>query len=82
VDAIRYHHNADEYDGPHRDVVSIIAVANSLCTRKGSTALGVSNVAAPKPEVFNYLGIERTSLSKIWDQLEETLEQASIVARM
>lgn len=82
VDTIRYHHNPGEYTGEHRDAVAIVAIANALCTRKGLSAMGVSNVPIPESTVFMSLGIRSEELSRIWTQLEETLDLANIVSAM
>jgi len=82
TDTIRYHHNPTEYTGEHGDTVAIVAVANALCSRKGLSAMGISNVPVPESTVFESLGIGHEELSSIWTQFEETLELASIVAAM
>ena len=82
TDTIRYHHNPTEYTGEHRDTVAIVAVANALCSRKGLSAMGISNVPVPESAVFESLGIGHDELSSIWSQLEKTLELANIVATM
>lgn len=77
VAAIRYHHAPQLYAGDHTALVNTVALANYLCSRKGLTSLGVCNAAPLADSVFQSLNFERSELSKVWEQLEETLAHAS-----
>jgi HD-like signal output (HDOD) protein len=79
-DAIAYHHFPWCYSGPFGDLVNVVAVANYLCSRAGWTSLGVHNVPAPPDEVYAQLGLDQTSFSIIWEELESTLEKANSLA--
>jgi putative nucleotidyltransferase with HDIG domain len=81
ADAITFHHLPWYYQGPHRDLVNVVAVANYLCSRYGLTSLGVHNVAAPPDEVYAGLGLDHVSLAIIWEELEGTLEKAGSLAQ-
>ncbi len=80
VDAITYHHHPLNYQGPHKEMVYLIAVANYLCSRAGRTSLGVHNVVAPPDEVYAGLGLDHVSLTIICSELEATLEKAEALA--
>jgi HD-like signal output (HDOD) protein len=80
IDAIAYHHASGDYQGPNRDLVYVVAVANYLCSRAGWTSLGVHNVASPPDSVYAGLGLDQISLAIIWDELEPTLERAESLA--
>lgn len=81
ADAITYHHQPWCYEGPHRDLVQVVAVANYLCSRAGWTSLGLHNVPPPPDEVYAGLGLDQVSLAIIWEELEPTLEKASALAQ-
>jgi len=78
--AIRYHHEPEHEGNGHRDVVGIVAISNYLCSRKDIPSLGIHNVRSPSEEVFAELGIGERLLARIWDQLEETLSGADVMA--
>lgn len=80
VDAITFHHQPWCYQGPHADLVNVVAVANYLCSRAGITSLGVHNVAPPPDEVYSGLGLDQISLAIIWEELKGTLEKAGALA--
>ncbi len=80
VDAIAYHHEVDRYNGPHRDLVFVVAAANYLCSRAGWTSMGVHNVSIPPDDTYRVLGLDEVALSIIWDELSPTLEKASLLA--
>ncbi|ADB18340.1 metal dependent phosphohydrolase [Pirellula staleyi DSM 6068] len=81
ADAITYHHQPWCYEGEHRDLVQVVAVANYLCSRAGWTSLGVHNVPPPPDEVYAGLGLDQVSLAIIWEELEPTLEKAAALAQ-
>lgn len=77
---IRYHHEPEQYEGPRRDVVYIVAMANFLCTLHGITSLGVRNVPEPPDEVIDALDFRPDDIPLLREQLAETLAQASVIA--
>lgn len=80
VDAIAYHHTSGDYQGPNKDLVYVVAIANYLCSRAGWTSLGVHNVAPPPDQIYAGLGLDQISLAIIWDELEPTLGRAGSLA--
>jgi len=79
-DAIGHHHRADEYDGPHGHVVRIVAVANFLCTARGLSSTGFTNVVMPSKDVFVSLGLEKPQLAAICEELDAVIDQAGALA--
>lgn len=77
---IRYHHAPLEYEGPHREMVCTVALANFFCTVKGLTSLGISHKPVPPGEVLTILGLDKPRVASIWGQLDETLKAADIMA--
>jgi HD-like signal output (HDOD) protein len=80
VDAITFHHQPWAYTGIHKDLVEVVAVANYLCSRAGTTSLGVHNVLPPPDEIYGNLGLDQVTLAIIWDELASSLEKASSLA--
>jgi len=78
--AIRYHHDSNEYDGPHGAVVHVVELANVFCHRKGCTALGVRSMDLPSPRIFAGLGLQEEQVARLWEQVDETLEAADAMA--
>lgn len=72
--AIGFHHRPGDYSGPHADFVSVVAIADYLCSRWGYTSLGVQNNAAPSDSVYKQLNLDETNLKIIWDEMEGSLE--------
>lgn len=77
---IRYHHSPLEYEGEHRDMVFVVALADFFCNVKGLTQLGVRNMQMPPPEIFAALGLSKEHVSQIWTQLDDTLKSADVMA--
>jgi len=77
--AIRHHHDADRYAGPHREMVYCVALADFFCDLKGVTALGVGHTRQPPAQWFTALGLQKTQVAWIWEQLDEVLKSADIM---
>jgi HD-like signal output (HDOD) protein len=80
ADAITFHHQPWCYNGPHRDLVQVVAVANYLCSRAGVTSLGIHNVLPPPDEIYSGLGLDQVTLAIIWEELDTALEKATSLA--
>ncbi len=78
--AIRHHHAPQLYEGPHRDTVWIVAMANFLCGLHDLTSLGVRNLCEPADEIIDALDFRPDDIPRLKEQLEETLSQASLMA--
>ena len=77
--AIRYHHAPEAYGGPHRETAYVVALANFFCHLKGHSALGVAQTVQPPTEWFTGLGLDRSQVARIWEQLDEALASADIM---
>jgi HD-like signal output (HDOD) protein len=80
ADAIAFHHQPRCYDGQHKELVNVVAVANYLCSRAGVTSLGVQNCPPPPDEIYRGLGLDQVTLAIIWEELDAALEKASSLA--
>lgn len=80
ADAITFHHQPLSYDGPHKELVNVVAVANYLCSRAGVTSLGVQNCPPPPDEIYRGLGLDQVTLAIIWEELDAALEKAASLA--
>ncbi len=78
--AAGFHHEPERYSGPHQNMVSLVAVANYLCTRQDITSLGVNKLIAPPDSVYLQLGIQAHEMSAIAERLGETLADAAQAA--
>ncbi len=65
-DAIEFHHRPESYDGPHRNLLHLVCVANYLATTGGCPSLGVANLAAPSESVYAGLSITRSQAQDVW----------------
>ena len=77
---IRYHHSPLEYEGEHRDMVFVVALADFFCNVKGLTQMGVRNMQMPPSEVFAALGLSKQHIAQIWTRLDDTLKSADVMA--
>ncbi len=78
-DAIRYYQYPDQYTGPHRQHLNVLAIANFLCSRAGWTSLGVQNAQPPGDEVYGSLGLSKATVAVLWEELQATLPEATEV---
>jgi HD-like signal output (HDOD) protein len=69
ADAIAFHHQPWCYDGQHKELVNVVAVANYLCSRAGVTSLGVHNCPPPPDDIYRGLGLDQVTLAIIWEEL-------------
>jgi putative nucleotidyltransferase with HDIG domain len=80
ADAIAFHHQPWCYEGHHKELVNVVAVANYLCSRAGVTSLGVHNCPPPPDEIYRGLGLDQVTLAIIWEELDAALEKACSLA--
>ena len=79
IACIRYHHEPLIYDGPHREMVATVSLANFFCHAKGVSSLGVADSVVPPAEVFAAAGLDKDLVASIWEQLDATLETANVM---
>ncbi len=77
--AILHHHTPLSYNGEHREMVHTVALANFLCNAKGLTAMGTAPKKVPPQEIFADLGLDKSRITSIWEQLDEVLQGANIM---
>lgn len=80
--AIGYHHAPDRYEGPHRDIVSAVALADFLCHRRDLSPLGISRTHVPTVPLLAELGLNRQRFSQLVEQLDGVLTAAGELASM
>ncbi len=80
VEAVRYHHEPQNYFGPHRESVYVLNVANYFCSRGGWTSLGVQNIAPPPDCAYAGLQLDTLALSVFWDEFPGVLERSQLLA--
>ena len=78
--SIGSHHAPEEYSGPHRNIVYVVALANFFCHLKDLTSLGVRNVETPSPDLFSELGIHKRQMAEILAGVDEILRAAGVMA--
>ncbi len=74
--ALRYHHAPGDCDGPHREMVYVVALANLFCHIKGRTSLGARQVQLRAAPLFSALGLGKPQVESTWEQLDTILAQA------
>ncbi len=78
--AIGCHHSPDAYEGPHRQMVCIVSLADCLCQLRGFPPLGVPNTRVPTVQPFNELGLGKEQVTAIVAQLDDILQSADEMA--
>jgi len=82
ADAIRFHHDALQYEGKNTDIVLAVAVADYYASREG---IGFSGCLYPEkvaPEVFDRLGVPKAWLEEIDAAVAAEIEKASVFLRI
>lgn len=77
---IAYHHAPDQYEGEHRDMVCVVALANFLCHSRGISSLGVCNRPTLPEGLFAQIELKKPQLLHIMAQLDEVLAAADEMA--
>ncbi len=78
--AVRCHHSQDEYEGPHHELIAVVALANIFCHLKNRTSLGVRNAQMPSARLLGRLELEEQDVLRIWEQADPALEAADSLA--
>ena len=74
VAGIRYHHQPENYHGKYSNLVSIVALANFLCSRNGITSLGSNTITTIDNQVIQNLNLTEDSLASIYKKYETTIQ--------
>lgn len=80
VATIGFHHDPLAYAGDHWAMVHTVALADFFCNAKNVSALGVRDTTMPSSEVFSALGLQKSQVSRIWEDLDNALEAADVMA--
>ncbi len=80
VATIRYHHDPLAYSGEHWAMVHTVALADFFCNAKGVSPLGVRNIVTPPSQIFSALGLQKAQVNQIWEDLDDALKSADIMA--
>lgn len=80
VATIRFHHDPMAYAGDHWAMVYTVALADFFCNAKGVSPLGVRNTVMPPSQVFSALGLQKSQVNQIWEDLDKALESADVMA--
>ncbi|MGE0760483.1 MAG: HDOD domain-containing protein [Pirellulaceae bacterium] len=75
VRAVENYRRCETYRGTHRELVSVVALADYLCTRDGWTSLGVRNARRPGDEVFRLLGLEAALADGMWEGIKVSVAE-------
>lgn len=81
-DAIRFHHGYENYDGPNKELVYTVVVADYYACREG---IGFSGSVYPEkvpPEIYAWLGIDKAWLEEIDEIVNKEIEKASIFLKL
>ncbi|MFZ5828679.1 MAG: HDOD domain-containing protein [Planctomycetota bacterium] len=76
VDAIRYHHNADDYDGHSRPIVYCVTMANLLCTLQGLSSVGRKMIPLSRVALEG-LGLSRSDILLLVEDLQLEMQSNS-----
>ena len=68
------------YAGDHWAMVHTVALADFFCNAKGVSPLGVRNTATPPSQIFSALGLQKAQVNRIWEDLDDALKSADIMA--
>ncbi len=80
IATIGYHHSPMQCEGEHRPLVGVVSLANYFCHTKDLPSLGVRNVPMPPVELFVELGLQRSHMTTIAEQLGDVLVTADRMA--
>jgi HD-like signal output (HDOD) protein len=82
VDAIRYHHHPEQYDGEAADIVLCVAAADYFMNIAEVGFSGNRYPQAPADRVFEKLGINSDFIDEIEDEVHEEIERAEIFLKV
>lgn len=81
-DAIAHHHNYMEYQGPHKDVLFSVVLANRFAA---VMEIGFSGNRYPEKldaAVWEYLGVDRSVFEEIETSVNQEIEKAKVFLRV
>jgi len=81
VAAIRHHHDAAVPSGEHQQALRCVQLANTLCTYKGISSIGV-NLLRPPMDAINGLGLTKPDIEALLVDVDEELVRHSMLFSM
>ena len=81
-DAVSFHHNPLEYDGPHKDILYTVCCANYFANYFEIGFSGDRYPAGMPQDIFQYLGITLEYLEEIEDIVNSEIEKARIFLKI
>ncbi len=82
IAALLHHHDAQACPDGNKRIVEVVQVANFICTSKGISSVGTSVMDPPSAATLNSLALDRDDFQVLWEDLDEELENAEVLARI
>jgi len=82
VDAITWHHDLAGYAGEHGDILRTVAVANYFANREGIGFSGTLYPDKPAAEIYDLLGMKKSSLEELEGPVNAEIEKAKIFLKL
>lgn len=81
-DVTAFHHTPENYDGPYRDLVYTVAIANYYVKIQEFGFSGDRHPVKPPPAIFENLGISWAQMQKLDNQISTELEKAKVFLKL
>jgi putative nucleotidyltransferase with HDIG domain len=81
-DVISFHHNHVDYDGPDKDLLYSIILANRFANIMEIGFSGDRYPEKPGPSIWEFLGLEETLFEEIEPQVNSEIEKAKIFLKL
>ncbi len=78
--AIGHHHAPADYDGPHRELLTAVSVANYLASRRSEMALGCRTVPPVPRPLLDEFGLSNQLVEQMWVELDGSIDEARSLA--
>lgn len=80
VRAIAYHHSAELYLGPERELLDVIVLANYVAGQNDITAWGTPNLETPPPRSWHTLEMDLAQLEELSEEIDAAITSAQVLA--
>ncbi len=80
LQAITWHHRADEYEGPEKGIVFAVAVANWVCAERGLVSVAMPGLLPPSDQARVRLGVTDGDLKILGDDIETELSTGDLLS--
>jgi len=78
--ATAHHHAPDLYDGPFRQLVGTVSLADYLTQRRGLMPLGAGREPALPAQLVDQIGLTREGVVSVVERLDDVLAEANVMA--